>query len=240
MGISISICELEAKNASCRELKQDVEKILLKDISGFENAADVDMIVSLEDAKTCFSDWPAFLKRNRINEETDAIYIDKIKNDEDADMLSDFAKSRFTGWVSVKKMDADSVEKALKESSREDRVTGWDMLSFDEMNDKCTNCPLSWDKKRGCIGAFGPDNSLLPEIASRNGCPIVASIPDGAKAGRKYTPEDGIKLSEEVDVLTAALPNEGKVMVRRYSGPLERLAAVAKISVDENCGFFFF
>ena len=44
----------------------------------------------------------------------------------------------------------------------------------------------------------------------------------------------------EVEILNKALPEEGKMMVRRYSGPVERLEAVARISVEEGCGFYFF
>ena len=131
-------------------------------------------------------------------------------------------------------------DEVISKASPEDRLTGWDMLSFDEMNEMCANCPLSWDKGRGCIGAFGPDNSLLPEIAGRHGCGIVASVPDAVKEGRRFTPEDAKELLREVEVLRAALPEEGKMMVRRYSGPVDRMEAVAKISVSEGCGFFFF
>ncbi|MFA5452325.1 MAG: hypothetical protein WC248_01970 [Candidatus Methanomethylophilaceae archaeon] len=240
MGISIAICELEAKSASCRELKKDVKKVLLKDISGFENAAESDEVISLEEARKAIPDWDGFLKRNRINEETDAVYMDKVKDDNDVLILSKLTKREYTGWIDFSKLDNDGKKSALDKANREDRVTGWDELSFDEMNNTCKNCPLSWDKGRGCIGAFGPDNSVLPEIAAKRICPIVASVPEGVKTGRKYTPEEGMKLIKEVEILNAALPEEGKIMIRRYSGPLERLAAVAKISVDENCGFFFF
>jgi len=240
MGISIAICELEAKSASCRELKKDVKNVLLKDISGFENAAESDEVISLEEARKAIPDWDGFLKRNKINEETDAIYMDKVKDDNDVSILSKLVKIKYTGWIDFSKLDNDRKKSALDKVSREDRITGWDELSFDEMNDTCKNCPLSWDKGRGCIGAFGPDNSVLPEIAAKRNCPIVASVPEGVKTGRKYTSEDGIKLAKEVEILNVALPEEGKVMVRRYSGPLERLAAIAKISIDENCGFFFF
>jgi hypothetical protein len=114
------------------------------------------------------------------------------------------------------------------------------MLSFDEMNDMCKRCELSWDKGRGCIGSFGPDNSMLPGIAEKRGCKIVASVPEGAKSGRRYTPEDAKILLKEIETLTIALPEEGKKMVRNYSGPLERMNAVANISVKEGCGFYFF
>ena len=68
----------------------------------------------------------------------------------------------------------------------------------------------------------------------------MASVPDAVKDGRRFTPEDAKELLREVEVLRAALPEEGKMMVRRYSGPVDRMEAVAKISVSEGCGFFFF
>ena len=49
-----------------------------------------------------------------------------------------------------------------------------------------------------------------------------------------------LALKKEVEILTAALPEEGKVYVRRYGGVLERLDAVADICVKEGCGFIFF
>lgn len=240
MGISIAICELEAKSAACRRSKNNVKRVLLKDISGYEEIAEADRVVPLEEAEKIIPDWNGFLKRNRISEETDAIYMDKVRNEDDLLILSRSAEKRYTGWIDLSELEENEREAVLNEANKDDRVSEWDELSFDEMNDTCRKCPLSWDKGRGCIGAFGPDNSMLPEIAAKRGCTIVASVPEGAKDGRRYTSEEGARLAEEVEILTAALPEEGKVMVRRYSGPLERLAAVAKISVDENCGFFFF
>ena len=128
----------------------------------------------------------------------------------------------------------------LSASKKENRLTGWDMLSFDEMNEMCLKCKLSWDKGRGCIGSFGPSDSLLPGIAEKRGCKIVASVPEGVSSGRIYTPDDAKVLLKEIELLTEALPEEGKMMVRRYSGPLERMNAVAGISVSEGCGFYFF
>ena len=45
---------------------------------------------------------------------------------------------------------------------------------------------------------------------------------------------------EEVAKITAVLPDEGKVFVRRYGGVLERLDAVADVCIKEGCGFIFF
>ena len=240
MGINIGICETEAPSAPCRELRGNIVKVHLDDMSGFEDYVERDVKVSLEEAKEAVGDWEAFIKRNRINPETDAVYMDKVKKDEDRKVLEPLAVSEATGWIVLEGLPEDVREAVLAKAGDDDRLTGWDMLSFDEMNEMCANCPLSWDKGRGCIGAFGPDNSLLPEIAGRHGCPIVASVPESAKAGKRFTPQDAEELLREVDVLREALPEEGKMMVRRYSGPVDRMEAVARISVSEGCGFFFF
>ena len=240
MGINIGICETEAPSAPCRELRGNIVKVHLDDMSGFEDYVERDVKVSLEEAKEAVGDWEAFIKRNRINPDTDAIYIDKVKKEEDRAVLEPLSESVCTGWITTEGLPGDVKDEVISKASPEDRLTGWDMLSFDEMNEMCANCPLSWDKGRGCIGAFGPDNSLLPEIAGRHGCGIVASVPDAVKEGRRFTSEDAKELLREVEVLRAALPEEGKMMVRRYSGPVDRMEAVAKISVSEGCGFFFF
>lgn len=240
MGINIGICETEAPSAPCRELRANIVKVHLDDPTGYEQYMERDVKVDLETARQAVGDWDAFIKRNRINPDTDAIYIDKVKKEEDRAVLEPLSESVCTGWITTEGLPGDVKDEVISKASPEDRLTEWDMLSFDEMNEMCANCPLSWDKGRGCIGAFGPDNSLLPEIAGRHGCGIVASVPDAVKEGRRFTSEDAKELLREVEVLRAALPEEGKMMVRRYSGPVDRMEAVAKISVSEGCGFFFF
>ncbi|MDO5852551.1 MAG: hypothetical protein Q4Q62_00500 [Thermoplasmata archaeon] len=238
MGINIGIMEMEAPSAPCKSLRSDVVRVHIKEDTGFEDAAEYDEFVPYEDAKAAVGDWEAFVKRNRLNEEADAVYIAKVKKDDDLAVLKPLSKRTYTGWVIMSGLDDKKRAEALEKS--DDRVTGWDQLDFDEMNEMCGSCPLSWDKGRGCIGAFGPDNSLLPEIAGRHGCPIVASVPQSVAEGKKYTSSDAAELLREVGVLREALPGEGKAMVRRYSGPLDRMEAVARISEKEGCGFFFF
>ncbi len=240
MGINIGIVETEAPSAPCRELRGNIVRVHLEDPAGYEEYMEYDVKVDLDTAKGAVGDWEAFLKRNRINPDSDAVYLDKVKKDEDKAVLEPLAVRECTGWIAVGDLSGKLKDDIISKAKPEDRMTGWDLLSFDEMNEMCSRCPLSWDKGRGCIGAFGPDNSLLPEIAGRHGCPIVESVPVAAKEGRRFTSSDAEALLKEVDVLKAALPEEGKMMVRRYSGPLERMEAVARISVSEGCGFFFF
>ena len=54
------------------------------------------------------------------------------------------------------------------------------------------------------------------------------------------SPEEAEELLKECGILKDALPVEGKMMVRRYSGPVERMEAVARVSISEGCGFYFF
>lgn len=238
MGINIGICEMEAPSAPCRELRGKIVRVHVGDAPGFEGYMSYNQVVSLDEAKKAIGDWEAFIKRNRINAETDAIYLDKVKKAEDREVLEPLSSKVPTGWLDTDGLPSDILDRAI--SAGGDTLTGWDMLSFEEMGEMCANCPLSWDKGRGCIGAFGPDNSLLPEIADRHGCPIVASVPESAREGRRFSSEDATELLREVDVLKNALPQEGKAMVRRYTGPVERMEAVAKISQSEGCGFYFF
>ncbi|MBQ8178843.1 MAG: hypothetical protein IJ026_00135 [Candidatus Methanomethylophilaceae archaeon] len=240
MGINMGIREMEASNSPCRELRARLVKVHVDDTSGIEDLLEYDEVVDLDTARGAVGDWEAFLKRNRMNAETDAVYIDKLKKDADRDLLVPLAERVCTGWVPVGGLDGDALETVLSRSSEEDRLTGWDMLSFDEMNAMCADCPLSWDKGRGCIGAFGPDKSLLPGIAEKHGCPIVASVPASAAEGRVFTADDAEKLLAETGVLKDALPGEGKMAVHRYSGPVERLEAMARACVSGGCGFYFF
>ena len=104
MGISIGICETDAKSALCRELRMNVIKVRVDDISGMESLAGYDDIVSLEDARSLVGDWDSFLKRNRINAETDAVYMDKLKDDADIKLLGPKAVRTSTGWVEMDKV----------------------------------------------------------------------------------------------------------------------------------------
>ena len=240
MGINIGICEMEAKSASCKDLRSTIIRVHVDDEKGFEDIVQYEELVDLDTAKKAVGDWAAFIKRNRINEETDAVYMAKVKKDEDIALLKPLAKKVCTGWIPMEGLSEEKKKAVLAVASKDDVITGWDQLEFDEMNELCAKCPLSWDKGRGCIGAFGPDTSKLPEIAAKYGCPITASAPESSKSHRIFTPKDAESLLKEVEILRDALPKEGKVYVNRYGGPVDRMEAVAKISVAEGCGWYFF
>lgn len=236
----MAICELETKNALCKELKQQLIKVHLPSVVGYEDLAESDYVVDLEIARKTIQDWDSFMKRNRLTDDVQAIYLDKIKKDEDIELLKPLAKKLYNGWIDMRGLSEDRRNKLMNQSQTENRLTGWDMLSFDEMNDTCSRCTLSWDKNRGCIGAFGPENSLLPEIATRRSCPIIASVFEGVSNNRKYTSDEARLLIEETNRLKLELPEEGKMMVRRYEGPLDRMKAMAEVCASEGCHFYFF
>lgn len=240
MGINIAIKELECPGALCRDKKLTLVRVLAANPERFGDAAEVLRVVPKAAAENAVGDWEAFRKRNKLNKNTENVHMDLLKNEDDASLLSPLAEESYSGWVDLSKLDETAREEAIADSLPENRTTEWEMVSFDETRDTCAACKVSWDKGRGCIGTFGPDDSLLPEIAGRHGCPIVASVPESAAEGKVFTSEDGKKLLEELEILKKALPIEGKMMTRRYSGPVERMEAVANISVEEGCGFYFF
>ncbi|MDR0790934.1 MAG: hypothetical protein LBE47_00160 [Methanomassiliicoccaceae archaeon] len=240
MGISIAICETECKSALCRQRKSDVLMVLVKDPSRYKDAAEYEMSLPLGDAAKMFADRDAFIKRNKIKDDVCTVYLDRLKDDSDRKVLERVTERTYTGWVDVSRVSGDIKRKLISDSLPEDRQTEWDMLSFEEMHSVCAECKLSWDKGRGCIGSFGPDNSALPGIAEKYGCNVTASVPDGVTKRRRYTKDDASELSKEIQILRNALETEGKLALKRYTGAVDRLEAVARISMEEDCGFMFF
>lgn len=240
MGIILAICETECRSALCADAKSTVLKVLVKDPGTYGDAAEYELFLPTEDALKAFPDRDGFMKRNRIGNDVVDVYLDCLKDDADRAVLEKITERTYTGWIDLSKVSGDVRSELLTGSLPEDRQTEWDMVSFEEMERICSSCRLSWDKGRGCIGSFGPENSALPDIAARYGCGVTASVPEGFANGRIYTKEDAVRLSAEIPVLRDALIKEGKLAVKRYSGPLDRLEAVAKISSEEGCGFRFF
>lgn len=238
--MNMAICELEAENALCRSMKLETVRVMVEPIDGFEDVSGFDLVVPLDKVREAVDDWESFLKRNRIPADVDSIYMEKVKNKADIEALEPLAEKRYTGWVIMAEVSEDVAAKAMEASRPENRMTGWHMISFDEMNETCSRCGLSWDKGRGCIGTFGPSNSLLPEIARRHGCQLVGEVFDLADRMERLGPDRAKDLKAEVAVLRDALPKEGKMMVRRYSGVVDRMEAMADVCISEGCGFYFF
>lgn len=240
MSISIAIYELDSDEALCKKAKNSIIKVYLNSVEGLEEFADYDDVVRLEDAKRIFEkDWENFLRRNRIAEDVNEIYISKVKNEADVRRLSAVAFKKYTGWINVGRVPDDLKKDVLSRAAPENRLTEWDMLGFDELNETCCRCPLSWDSGRGCIGTFGPDNSMLPGIARKYGCRIIASIPEFVKEGKKLDKEEIEELIKEILILKEKLANEGKMAVRRYGGVLERLEAASRTSLKYHTRLYF-
>jgi hypothetical protein len=242
MGISIAICETDSNEALCKAGKTDIKKVFLRDVKGFESYAESDMTISAKEGKDVMgAEWENFLKRNRIDPEAEVIYMDKVKNDADRTTLSPKMKKTYTGWVMLEKAPEDVKKKVVEASSVDDRLNGWDMLSFEEMGETCKKCGLSWDKGRGCIGDFGPESSLLPQIAKKHNLPIVANVVESAKSKKTFSGEDAKELLREVQVLREKMPLEpkGKLLMSRYGGVLERLEGVANIALKYKTRFYF-
>jgi hypothetical protein len=240
MGVSIAICELDTDASACKNAKTSILKVNLKEVTGFESCAEFDLMVPIAAAKTAFgSEFEAFAKRNRVDAEAETIYLEKVKNDADKQKLTPLATKQYTGWIAVDNASADTQKRLLDLADPDNRLTKWDMLSFDEMGEACKKCSVSWDEGRGCIGTFGPDNSALPEIAAKYGCTIIASVPNAVKNKTLFTKEEAARMLEEIKVLREKLPLESKMMVRRYSGVLDRLEKVANISIKYGTRFYF-
>jgi hypothetical protein len=240
MGISIAICETDSDASMCKVNKTTYVKVYLGNVSGHENYAEADLVISGPEAKVVIDkDWEAFCKRNRVDPTVEVIYVAKIKNEADRAKLTPSAKRNYTGWVFVDKVPVDVARKIIEKSSPDDRLTGWDMVSFEEMGETCRKCGLSWDDGRGCIGTFGPENSLLPGIASKLGLSIIANAVESSKTKKVFSNDDAKELLKEVAILREKLPKEGKAIVHRYGGVLDRLEKMANIAIKYRTRFYF-
>ncbi len=240
MGVSIAICEVDSDSALCKMGKTTLLKVNLKDVTGFEDLAEFDLVVPISQAKLVLgADWEGFLKRNRLDPEMETLYLEKVKNEADKKLLTAESQKLYTGWISLDKVPADRKAALMEKAGKDDRLTGWDMLSFDDMAATCAKCPLSWDEGRGCMGTFGPENSALPGIAQKYGCTIVANVPSSVESKKIFAVEDANQLLAEVKLLREKLPDEGKVMVRRYSGVLDRLEKMGNVCVTYGTRFYF-
>lgn len=237
--VDIAVSEMEAERAPCRPLKQTLVKVMV-DKDRFTDLQEYDLAVTLEDARKAFPDFDAFRKRNRIGDKSTIILMDKIKNEEDAEILGPYVQKMPNGWVDLRTLNESDKEKVLADCSSDNRLNGWDILTFDEMGEACASCPLAWNKGKDCIGTFGPEKSALPQIAEKYGCPIIASVLKSVEEQKMFSAEDAKELLRECQVLKPALTEEGKMAVHRYGGPVERMEMLANTCIAENCGFHFF
>jgi hypothetical protein len=242
MGLNMAITELESDKALCKSKKLSVVKVFLEDPSRWEKIVEVDRIVDLKKAvgKLGKDKVDAFIKKSKLKIEGDELYLEKVKDESDRKMFEPFVKEVKTKWILMEKVPMDQKKDVVASAKKENSVTEWDMLEFDEMYAACGKCGLSWDNKKGCVGNFGPSGSPVPELARKHGLDILSKVDQLAEQKKILSSKDADELLKEVKILREKAPAEGKVIVRRIEGTLNRLEAMAKCAKDYNVGFYFF
>ncbi|MBU0685049.1 MAG: hypothetical protein KJ653_04275 [Candidatus Thermoplasmatota archaeon] len=238
----MALTELESDKALCKGKKLSVVKVFLEDPSRWEKIVEVDRIVDLKKAadKLGKDKIDEFIKKSKLKVEGDELYLEKVKDENDRKMFEPFVKEAKTKWILMEKVPADQKKEVVAAAKKENTVTEWDMLEFDEMYATCGKCGLSWDNKKGCVGNFGPSASPVPELARKHGLSILSKVDQLAEQKKILSSEDADELLKEVKVLREKAPAEGKVIVRRIEGTLNRLEALTKCAKDYNVGFYFF
>ena len=242
MGLNMAIMELESDKSLCKNKKLSVVKVFLDDPGRWEKHVEVDRIVDLKAAsdKMGREKIDALLKKARLKPEGDELFLEKVKDEDDRKVLMPFVKEVKTKWILMEKVPAADRNALQATAKKENTVTEWDLLEFDEMYATCGKCGLSWDNKKGCVGNFGPSGSPVPELAKKHGLNILSKVNELAEQKKILTPKDADELLKEVKVLREKAPAEGKMIVRRIEGTLNRLEAMAKCAKEFNVGFYFF
>lgn len=242
MGLNMAITELESDKALCKGKKLSVVKVFLEDPSRWDKIVEVDRIVDLKKAtdKLGKDKVDEFIKKSKLKVEGDELYLEKVKDENYRKMFEPFVKEVKTKWILMEKVPTDQKKDVVASAKKENTVTEWDMLEFEEMYATCGKCGLSWDNKKGCVGNFGPSGSPVPELARKHGLSILSKVDQLAEQKKILSPKDADELLKDVKVLREKAPAEGKVIVRRIEGTLNRLEAMAKCSKDYNVGFYFF
>ena len=242
MGLNMAITELESDKALCKGKKLSTVKVFLDDPGRWEKYVEVDRVVDLRKATEGLGKdkIDAFVKKSRLKIEGDELYLEKVKDDADKKMFEPFVKEVKTKWILLEKAPSDQRKEVASAAKKENIVTEWDMLDFDEMYATCAKCGLSWDNKKGCVGNFGPSGSPVPELAKKHGLNILSKVNELSELKKILSPKDADELLKEVKILREKAPAEGKLIVRRIEGTLNRLDAIAKCAKDYNVGFYFF
>lgn len=242
MGLNMAITELETEKALCRKKKMTLAKVYVDDPSKWAGLVEVDRVVDLKKAaaKMGKEKLDAILKKGRLAPEGDELFLEKVKDPEDQKALGPFVTEVKTNWIVLDKVPADRKKDVIAAANKPNSVTEWDLVEFDDMYATCANCGLSWDNKKGCVGNFGPSGSPVPDLAKKYGLPILSKVNELGEKKTVLTAKDAEKLLEEVKVIRAKSPAEGKMIVRRIEGTLSRLEALAKCSKEYGVGFYFF
>src|SRR4030067_1103574 len=242
MGLNMAITELDSDKALCKGKKLSTVKVFLEDPSRWEKNVEVDRIVDLKKTteKLGQEKIDAFFKKSRLKVEGDELFLEKVKDESDRKMLQPFVKEVKTKWILVEKVPSAERKDLVSAAKKENTVTEWDMLEFEEMYATCAKCGLSWDNKKGCVGNFGPSGSPVPELAKKYGLKLLAGVNELAESKKIMSPNDADELLKELKVLREKSPAEGKMIVRRIEGTLNRLEAIANCAKDFKGGFYFF
>jgi hypothetical protein len=242
MGLNMAITELESPKSLCRDRKRTMARVYVKDPEKWADLVEVERMVDLNKAgaKLGQAKLDEILKRSRVKVEGEELYLEKIKDPADNEALKPFAREVKTNWVAMSKVPQTRKAAVLEAAVRENSVTEWDLLEFDEMYETCARCGLSWDNKKGCVGNFGPSTSPVPDLAKKFRLSLLAGVEELASKKKLLTSKDADRLLEEIEVLREKTPAEGKMMVRRIEGTLNRLEAIASCSKEYGVGFYFF
>jgi hypothetical protein len=242
MGLNMAITELEAEKALCRTKKMTLAKVYVDDPARWAGLVEVDKVVDLKkaSAKMGKEKLDAILKKSRLEPEGDEIFLEKVKDQDDQKTLGPFISEVKTNWILVEKVPADKRKDVLAAANKPNSVTEWDLVEFDDMYATCAKCGLSWDNKKGCVGNFGPSGSPVPDLAKKYGLSLLSKVNTLAEKKTVLNAKDAEKLLEEIKVLREKSPAEGKMIVRRIEGTLNRLEAMAKCSKEYGVGFYFF
>jgi hypothetical protein len=242
MGLNMAITELESAMSLCRDRKRTMARVYVDDPEKWADLVEVDRIVDLKraEAKLGTAKLGEILKRSRAKVEGDELYLEKVKDPADRKALEPFVREVKTNWIAMSKVPQARKSAVLDAAVKENSVTEWDLLEFDEMYEACAKCSLSWDNKKGCVGNFGPSTSPVPELAKKFRLNFLSKVEEFAASKKLLTSKDADTLLVEVKVLREKTPAEGKMMVRRIEGTLNRLEAMAGCSKEYNVGFYFF
>lgn len=242
MGLNMALTEIESDKALCKGKKLSTVKVFLDDPGRWDKHVEVDRIVDLKAAaaKLGQDKLDAMIKKARLKVEGDELYLEKVKDPADQKALAPFVKDVKTKWILVEKVPVAERKDLVASARKENTVTEWDLLEFDEMYATCGKCGLSWDNKKGCVGNFGPSGSPIPELAKKYGLSLLAKVNEAADARKLFMSKDADELLREVKVIREKSPAEGKMTVRRIEGTLNRLEAMAKCAKEYNVGFYFF
>ncbi len=243
MALNMAIMELQSDKSLCKKKKLTIAKVNLASPGQFEQYVEVDRKIDIKGAtaKLGQAKMDEIFKRSRLRAvAVDEMSTEKIKDPADLKTLAPFVKETKTNWVVMDNVPDAKKKDVIAAAKKDDSVTEWDLVEFDDMYATCAKCEMSWDNKKGCVGNFGPSASPVPALAQKYGLSILSKVNELGEKKTVLTGKDAEKLLEEVKVIREKSPAEGKMTVHRIEGTLNRLESMAKCARDCGVGFYFF